>query len=495
MPGRLLSARNLRAGTVTPQQQLFSLAQTSAWVQGYHFYSSSTEDFVQSHQASYAQKRRSTRIDQNVPVIVQGVGALREPYQEQVSTLSISCHGCTYQSKHEVIQGETVYLDVLAPAQGSTACSSKGRVKWAQKIGAKERIFQIAVELEIAGNIWGVASPPSDWFPPQLAPANEVSAPGLKVVARKEQQTVAATAMETSNRTAVIEKKEYAAPSIPALAQLMMGLGEQIQTVASEAATATLFKEKSRLIEEFRTQFREEASKGMQSAIATAKELIVRQATKEMNEAHEIIVRNSHAQWARKIEQELEAAQQLILRQEKEASARLDGLAAVTIERVQKSMEITRTDLVDRFVSRLREQVGPLLVEAKESLQKLEASEAAIRKESETIYEGFGNQLQQSAQASLVRVQQDLEKNTGEVAARTNETLQKLYQDFEKAAQGGAESLLANSGSQIAEILQGKVDEISRSFSTGLENHTRNYLESLSKSIAEIPNKLPNPSL
>jgi hypothetical protein len=133
-------------------------------------------------------------------------------------------------------------------------------------------------------------------------------------------------------------------------------------------------------------------------------------------------------------------------------------------------------------------------MEAKESLQKLEASGAAIRKESETIYAGFGQQLEQSAQASLARVQQDLEKNTGEVAARTNETIQKLYQDFEKAAQSGAESLLATSGNQITEILQGKVNEISQSFSSGLENHTRNYLESVSKSIAEIPNKIPNPS-
>ena len=447
-----------------------------------------------SHQASYAQKRRSTRIDQQIPVIVQGVGALREPYQEQVSTLSISCHGCTYQSKHEVIQGETVYLDVLAPAEGSTSCSSKGRVKWAQKIGAKERIFQIAVELEIAGNIWGIPTPPEDWFPPELPPANEAAAPALKVVARKEQQAIATTTSEVNSRTAVIEKREPLAPSAPALAQLMMGLGEQIQTVASEAATATLFKEKSRLIEEFRTQFREEASKGMQSAIATAKEMIVRQATKEMAEAHEVIARNSHDQLAKKIEQELEAAQQHILKQEKEASTRLDDLAAITIERVQKSMEITRTDLVDRFVLRLREQVGPLLVEAKESLQKLEASEAAIKKESETICAGFGHQLEQSAQANLARIQQDLEKNTGDVAARANETLQKLYQDFEKAAQSSAESLLAASGNQITEVLQGKVNEISQTFSSGLENQTRNYLESVSKSIAEIPNKLSNPS-
>jgi hypothetical protein len=315
----------------------------------------------------------------------------------------------------------------------------------------------------------------------------------LKVVARKEQQAIATTA-EANSRAAGIEKREPLAPSIPALAQLMMGLGEQIQTVASEAATATLFKEKSRLIEEFRTQFREEASKGMQSAIATAKELIVRQATKEMTEAHEAIARINHAQWAKKIEQELEVAQQHILKQEKEAGNRLDGLATTTIERVQRSMEITRTDLVDRFVARLREQVEPLLVEAKSSLQKLEASEAAIKKESETIYAGFGNQLEQSAQASLTKVQQDLEKNTVAAAAKTNETLQKLYKDFERAARSSVESLLASSGGQINEILQGKVNEISQSFSTGLENHTRNYLESVGKSISEIPNKIPNSS-
>jgi len=45
---------------------------------------------VSSGQVAYAQKRRSTRIDQAVPLAVQGLGAYREPYQEQVSTLSIS---------------------------------------------------------------------------------------------------------------------------------------------------------------------------------------------------------------------------------------------------------------------------------------------------------------------------------------------------------------------------------------------------------------------
>jgi hypothetical protein len=213
-----------------------------------------------------------------------------------------------------------------------------------------------------------------------------------------------------------------------------------------------------------------------------------------MMEAQESIARSTHAIWANRIERELEETQKHIVKQEKEATRRLDDLAALTIERVQKSMEITRTDLVNRFVGRLREQVEPLLTEAKNSLQKLEASEAAIKKESEAIYVGFGNQLEHSAQASLAKVQQNLEKNTVAAAAKTNETLQRLYQEFEKAAQRSAESLLASSGNQITEVLQGKVNEISQAFSSGLEDHTRNYLESVSKSIAEIPNKIPRPA-
>jgi len=83
---------------------------------------------VSSSQAAYAQKRRSTRIDQALPLEVQGVGALREPYQEQVSTLSISCHGCTYQTKHEVIQGEIVFL--FAPTSPAPCWSFRWCRRW-----------------------------------------------------------------------------------------------------------------------------------------------------------------------------------------------------------------------------------------------------------------------------------------------------------------------------------------------------------------------------
>jgi hypothetical protein len=450
---------------------------------------------VSSHQVSYAQKRRSTRIEQTVPVLVQGVGAMREPYQEQVSTLSISCHGCTYQSKHEVLQGETVYLDIRPPANGMVACSSKARVKWAQKLAVKEKAYQIAVELEIAGNIWGIPAPPSDWFPPQLAAAAEPvsNSRELKVVARKE-TPIAEVAEVRPDRATDIVKRETASPRIPALEQLMVGLGEQIQTVASQAASASLAKEKDRLLEEFRLHLRDEATRAIQMAIASSKDVIVRQAMKDLSESHESAARNNYALWTKKIEHDLETARQHIVTQEMEAGRRLESLAASTIERVQLTTDKTRIEVVDRFVSRLREQVGPMLAEAKDSLQKLETSGAAFKKESETILAGLGTRLESNSRANLARVQQELEKNAAANAAKATETLQRLYHSFEKAAQTSMESLLASGGSQMTGILQARSAEISREFSAGLENYTRNYLETIGKSIAEIPRNMPGSS-
>src|SRR5215469_4398291 len=127
-----------------------------------------------SSQLAYAQKRRSTRLEQAIPLTVQGVGALREPYQEQVATTSVSCHGCSYLSKNEVIQGETVYIDLPAN-KGAAGTSSRARVKWVQKTNNKDRAYQIAVELDIAGNIWGIPAPPEDWFAIQAPKAAEAA--------------------------------------------------------------------------------------------------------------------------------------------------------------------------------------------------------------------------------------------------------------------------------------------------------------------------------
>jgi hypothetical protein len=470
---------------------------------------------VSSHQVAHAQKRRSTRLDHAVPVAVQGVGAYREPYQDQVSTLSISCHGCTYNSKYEVIQGEIVYLDVRSTNDGSAHGSSRARVKWVQNLGGKVG-FQVAVELEVAGNIWGIASPPEDWFPVHaLATSEAVAGRELRVVTRTEQQNSSAlqaqpgqasgglqvqpgpgspTSAVVVDQESRIKRNETSASPLSSLTQLMAGLGEQMQILATEAARTALAEQKGRLLEDFRLQLRQEAIRAMQSVILASKEDFTRLALKELNVAHEAGARANYSRWMEKIGQDMESARQHMLNQTKEVSQRVDSLAAATVERVQRSMEATRSEAVERFVSRLREQVAPTLAEAKDALRALADSGAALKKESQAIRAGLESQLETATTASLVLVQDQLDQNASAVAAKTHETLLKLSENFESTAREHVQSLLVSMGTNVTKALEERTTEISREFSAGLEGYTRNYLEFISKAIAEIPKNPPVPS-
>src|SRR6201984_1828115 len=110
-------------------------------------------------------KRRSTRIVQAVPLVVTGVDALGRPFVERTSSLIINCHGARYQSKHYVLKNMWVTLEVPHNEPGHTARSVRGRVTWIQRPRTVRELFQIGVELEVGGNVWGIAFPPADWIP------------------------------------------------------------------------------------------------------------------------------------------------------------------------------------------------------------------------------------------------------------------------------------------------------------------------------------------
>src|SRR5260370_20253004 len=110
-------------------------------------------------------KRRSTRIVQAVRVVVAGVDALGRPFQEHTSTLIINCHGARYQSKHYVLKNMWVTLEVPHPEPDPEPGSVRGKVAWIQRPRSVHQLFQIALELETPGNVWGIAFPPDDWFP------------------------------------------------------------------------------------------------------------------------------------------------------------------------------------------------------------------------------------------------------------------------------------------------------------------------------------------
>src|SRR5947207_12597113 len=108
-------------------------------------------------------KRRSTLIVQAVPLLVTGVDALGRPFVERTSSLIINCHGCRYQSKHYVLKNMWVTLEIPHPETGQAPRQVRGRVAWIQRPRTVRQLFQVALELELPGNVWGIGFPPEDW--------------------------------------------------------------------------------------------------------------------------------------------------------------------------------------------------------------------------------------------------------------------------------------------------------------------------------------------
>src|SRR5215813_15449422 len=116
------------------------------------------------HSGEELRKRRSSRIVQAVPLTLKGVDALGRPFIERTSSLIINCHGCRYQSKHYVLKNMWVTLEIPHPETGQPPRQVRGRVAWIQRPRTVRQLFQVALELEIPGNVWGIAFPPEDWF-------------------------------------------------------------------------------------------------------------------------------------------------------------------------------------------------------------------------------------------------------------------------------------------------------------------------------------------
>src|SRR3984893_9877294 len=213
-----------------------------------------------AHANSELKKRRSTRIVQAVPIAVTGVDAIGRPFTEHTSTLIINCHGCRYQSKHYVLKNMWVKLEIPHPDPGQPPRVVRGRVAWIQRPRTVRQLFQVALELETPGNIWGIAFPPEDWFafPNVETQQHHVGAASEPQANEMEQEVPAHN--DSENTAAHVNDNLRAFPSPVSttdaslqlarqLARLMADAKQQIQATAREAATHAVAQEASHLLE------------------------------------------------------------------------------------------------------------------------------------------------------------------------------------------------------------------------------------------------------
>src|ERR1700730_5233317 len=213
-------------------------------------------------------KRRSTRIVQAVPLAVTGVDALGRPFVERTSSLIINCHGCRYQSKHYVLKNMWVAMEIPHPESGQPPRTVRGRVAWIQRPRTVRQLFQVALELEIPGNVWGIAFPPEDWF---IFP--DVAQVGTKSDAAQETPQPAAAETEITLPLGEPELPSSAGPDnvrvIPSpasttdaslqlarqVARLVADAKQQIQTATREAASQAGSAERRLSFEQWEQKF------------------------------------------------------------------------------------------------------------------------------------------------------------------------------------------------------------------------------------------------
>src|SRR5579884_3004749 len=218
-------------------------------------------------------KRRSTRIVQAVPLAVTGVDALGRPFVERTSSLIINCHGCRYQSKHYVLKNMWVTLEVPSPEEGQPPRKVRGRVAWIQRPRTVRQLFQVALELETAGNAWSIAFPPEDWFPFPERADGPLAAPHAGEPAEASGQARASSQTAENEIELPLEEAETSPPAEAAHGTPADNLRVMPAPASTTDASLQLARQVSRLLADAKQQIQAAAREAASQAVSAERRL------------------------------------------------------------------------------------------------------------------------------------------------------------------------------------------------------------------------------
>ncbi|HXA56712.1 MAG TPA: hypothetical protein VNU84_04710 [Candidatus Acidoferrum sp.] len=452
------------------------------------------------------QKRRSTRITQAVPITVTGVDALGQPFKERTTTIGINCHGCKYQSKHYVPKNSVVTLEIPRPQAGQPPRSIQGRVIWVQRPRTVRELFQIGVEFDIPGNIWGIAFPPEDWFPyPEDAPAaqaEEIAAapvsaapetPAVQTFAI-EPPAAAPSASHVAPPAGVVpatpESKIHVVPAPPPPAP------PAASPAAAQDAQLASARQMAKMVAEAKETLDKTARRSAQSAVNDEMTVVRQQIDAQLHEAVERAIKVSMDRVSesavRKVVQQaadrttaiVEEARKLTSTSAEQLDARVrqavdEAVGQVAQQAAQQAAERAAAANVKQTVEQTVERVMTEREAASPSLQILSSPDAA-----QAQLDQWKKNLEDAAQSTH---HQALEKAQADVAAAT----ERLREEFE-ASVSGASLNMDQKLSEAAQAAFAKAEEEFNTKSAGLratlDQSAANAQDSIQAATADVHN-------
>jgi hypothetical protein len=441
-----------------------------------------------------AKNRRSTRIVQAVPLTVTGVDALGRPFQERTSTLIINCQGCRYQSKHYVLKNMWLTFEVPHPEEGQPPRSVRARVTWVQRPRTVRELFQIGAELEVTGNIWGVAFPPSDWAafpegPTAETPSRFTAAP---VTPLEESPSPAApetephfpppeieahAAQPESEPHAQIDDNIRVMPSPGAAADESVLLARQMGRLVNEArqqlndvvhtqASQAVSAEIGSILLSVERQLREAAEKSVRDAAATHGEEVLRVALENLSQGE---IERLSARWTQEAERHLRT-----------------GIGRLSAE--IDAIEIRRREDLAATVNARFDQAQAEIENATRALQEeTAAAQARIdrwRRDSEeaaTASLRRWTELAESSSAQALARMSELEA----AASRVAERIAGATSEAESGWRGRLEADVASANARVQERVESSLEGAARHAAERLARNSESAAHELERHIAQ----------
>jgi len=324
------------------------------------------------------QKRRSTRIVQAVPLTVTGVDALGQPFKERTTTVMVNCHGCKYQSKHYVPKNSIVTLDIPRQQPGQPARSVQGRVVWVQRPRTVRELFQIGLEFEVAGNVWGIAFPPEDWVPypdeesPAIpAPSELAGSPEAKYSGAPPQQPPQAAAPPEAKEEAPPPSKHVPAPSAPAPSEAEAKI--HVVPPPAQDSQVALAKQMARMVAEAKENLDKSLRHEAGTAIAEEMVVVRQQLDAQLHDAVEKAIKLS-------MDRVSESAVKKVVQQAADRTASIVEEARKAAETTTEQLDAKVRQAVQQAVSSAAEDAARQAAQQTAAQNLKDAVEAAVER-------------------------------------------------------------------------------------------------------------------
>lgn len=400
-------------------------------------------------------KRRSTRVKQAVPIIVSGSDALGRRFREHTVTSSVNCHGCKFLSKHYLLTGTKIELEVPSPHPDGKPRKVGARVAWTERPKSLTEPFQVGVELDTPGNIWGLEFPPEDWFPfpgdePTARPVEAPARPALRVVERPAVSTPPAAPEEkpeTEEEITLLVSEENPAPT--ELAEPVAPASSNLDVLQSalEEARAEIERVARKHADELRTQWHTELEAELDTWTARLEPRIAAAIERAVAEAESRVMQRAESARAA-LDQAQDQVEAVLGQFEARLAQAVQAALTETEAALHQRTELTRTTLeqqgqhLEQQASRVQQSLATATTHAEAVLAEL-ARRAAT---AEAAQQQTLNKLQQQIAGWVAEHNARLEQTASTMFERL---ASKLESSAERIAPQLAERLLAGLEQQV----------------------------------------------